>query len=65
MKCPMCEDGQSRIVDSRKIGGGYTVRRRRMCRSCGYRHTTHEISLLDIGRMKKDDGTIESMFYRM
>ncbi len=40
MNCPFCRDGDSRVVDSRAVGG--TVRRRRECTACGRRFTTTE-----------------------
>ncbi len=40
--CPAC-DGPTGVVDSR--GSAQTVRRRRVCRTCGYRVTTWEMSI--------------------
>lgn len=40
MRCPYCQDGDSRVVDTRKVGS--TVRRRRECLRCGQRFTTYE-----------------------
>jgi transcriptional repressor NrdR len=40
MRCPYCQDGDSRVVDTRKVGN--TVRRRRECLRCGQRFTTYE-----------------------
>lgn len=39
MDCPYCE-GDSRVVDSRPDASG--IRRRRQCKECGRRFTTHE-----------------------
>ena len=40
MRCPECDAGDSRVVDSRTAGDG--IRRRRECSSCGQRFTTQE-----------------------
>ena len=42
MKCPFCSYGDSRVVDSRSIDNGTSIRRRRECPSCGSRFTTYE-----------------------
>jgi len=42
MKCPFCSYGDSRVVDSRAIDNGTSIRRRRECPSCGRRFTTYE-----------------------
>jgi transcriptional repressor NrdR len=42
MKCPFCSYGDSRVVDSRSIDNGTSIRRRRECPSCGRRFTTYE-----------------------
>jgi transcriptional repressor NrdR len=42
MKCPSCQDNNSRVVDSRPIDDGRSIRRRRECEKCGYRFTTFE-----------------------
>ena len=40
MNCIYCEDGKTKVVDSRETEG--KVRRRRECSSCGERFTTYE-----------------------
>ena len=42
MRCPRCENPGTRVVDSRDLEAGSTIRRRRECESCGYRFTTYE-----------------------
>ncbi len=42
MRCPVCEARDTRVVDSRDLDDGSTVRRRRECVSCGARFTTYE-----------------------
>lgn len=41
MNCPYCE-GPTRVVDSRPLGDGDGIRRRRECQECEKRFTTHE-----------------------
>ena len=40
MKCPYCEDEDSKVIDSRDVNDG--VRRRRQCLECSSRFTTYE-----------------------
>lgn len=40
MKCPYCGNTESKVIDSRNVGGG--IRRRRQCLHCGTRFTTYE-----------------------
>jgi len=40
MRCPYCQNDDSRVVDTRKVGSA--VRRRRECLSCSQRFTTYE-----------------------
>jgi transcriptional repressor NrdR len=42
MKCPYCQTRDSRVIDSRELGGGESIRRRRECVACGRRFTTYE-----------------------
>ena len=42
MRCPFCGHGEDRVVDSRELGDGSQVRRRRECLSCAKRYTTYE-----------------------
>ncbi len=42
MKCPKCNKEESKVVDSRSIQSGASIRRRRECESCAYRYTTYE-----------------------
>lgn len=43
MKCPICNFQDSRVVDSRSIEDGSSIKRRRECPSCGKRFTTYEV----------------------
>ena len=42
MKCPFCSYRDSRVVDSRSVEEGTSIRRRRECPQCGRRFTTYE-----------------------
>ena len=42
MRCPRCNEAGTRVIDSRDLEGGSTIRRRRECEACAYRFTTYE-----------------------
>ena len=42
MRCPRCEQTGTRVIDSRDLESGSTIRRRRECEACSYRFTTYE-----------------------
>ena len=42
MKCPICSYADSRVIDSRSVDNGTSIRRRRECPECGRRFTTYE-----------------------
>ncbi|WP_373215364.1 transcriptional regulator NrdR [Ruminococcus sp. 5_1_39BFAA] len=42
MKCPYCNQDNTRVVDSRPVEDTNSIRRRRLCDSCGRRFTTYE-----------------------
>ena len=42
MKCPFCSHRDSRVIDSRAVEEGCSIRRRRECPNCGKRFTTYE-----------------------
>ncbi|WP_277673859.1 transcriptional regulator NrdR [Piscibacillus halophilus] len=42
MRCPNCDAKNTRVLDSRPIDEGRSIRRRRECESCHYRFTTFE-----------------------
>ena len=59
MKCPACGAADSRVLDSRPVDEGASIRRRRECPACGKRFTTYEvIDSVPITVLKKD-GTRE------
>lgn len=42
MKCPACQNNSTRVLDSRPVDEGKSIRRRRECEACTYRFTTFE-----------------------
>ncbi len=42
MRCPRCNADGTRVIDSRDLESGTTIRRRRECETCAYRFTTYE-----------------------
>ena len=42
MRCPSCNNLESKVVDSRPTEDGSSIRRRRECLECGHRFTTYE-----------------------
>ena len=55
MRCPFCNQDNTRVVDSRPIEDSNAIRRRRMCDVCGRRFTTYEkIEMLPVLVVKKD-----------
>lgn len=57
MKCPICNNENTKVLDSRVASDGITVRRRRECtkKRCGFRFSTiEEIEILDFVIIKRD-----------
>ena len=59
MKCPNCNIEDSKVVDSRSIHGGISIRRRRECNECEYRYTTYEYFLANPVKVIKKSGDRE------
>ena len=59
MKCPSCSKEDSKVVDSRSIHGGDSIRRRRECNECKYRYTTYEYILVNPVKVIKKSGDRE------
>lgn len=57
MQCPFCRVDETKVIDSRLVGEGDQVRRRRECISCGERFTTYETIELSLPRVLKRDGS--------
>ena len=55
MKCPFCNQYNTRVVDSRPADDNTAIRRRRMCDACGKRFTTYEkVETIPLIVIKKD-----------
>ena len=55
MKCPYCECTESKVIDSRPVDDGASIRRRRECLKCEKRFTTYEqIESVPLVIIKKD-----------
>ncbi len=59
MRCPFCATEDTKVVDSRLVGEGDQVRRRRECVGCNARFTTYETMELYLPRLLKRDGCCE------
>ncbi len=59
MKCPFCNNLDSKVVDSRPDKGGSAIRRRRECEQCAKRFTTHERIEEMLPQVCKKDGRRE------
>lgn len=53
MHCPFCNVDDTKVIDSRLVGEGKQVRRRRECIVCGERFTTYEVAELAMPRVIK------------
>lgn len=42
MRCVVCDNPESKVIDSRPSDDGLSIRRRRECLKCGSRFTTYE-----------------------
>lgn len=59
MRCPFCAGLDTRVIDSRLVGDGDQIRRRRSCSDCQARFTTYESAELNMPRVIKSDGRRE------
>ena len=57
MRCPYCENEDSKVIDSRHTEDGKAIRRRRECEKCGRRFTTYEKVEEMIMMVVKKDGS--------
>ena len=54
MKCPFCNETDTKVIDKREAGDA-AIRRRRECLECGKRYTTYErIETPELKILKKD-----------
>ena len=55
MRCPFCNQDNTRVVDSRPVEDTISIRRRRLCDACGKRFTTYEkLETIPLVIIKKD-----------
>lgn len=55
MRCPFCNQENTRVVDSRPVEENHSIRRRRLCDVCGRRFTTYEkVESIPLSVIKKD-----------
>ncbi len=58
MRCPNCENPDTKVLDSRPVEEGGAIRRRRECDKCSFRFSTYEeIEILDLTVVKRDGAT--------
>lgn len=55
MRCPFCDHAEDKVVDSREVAAGASIRRRRECLGCHRRFTSYErVETLPLRVVKKD-----------
>ena len=59
MKCLKCECEDSKVIDSRSVQQGKSIRRRRECNECSFRFTTYEYILTNPVMVIKKSGDRE------
>lgn len=59
MKCPVCGEPDTRVIDSRAIKEETEIRRRRHCDTCAHRFTTYERAERAFPAIIKKDGRRE------
>ncbi len=59
MRCPFCSSRETKVIDSRLVGEGDQIRRRRQCVECEERFTSYEAAELNYPRIVKSDGRRE------
>ena len=56
MKCPYCNEDDTKVIDSRPADDNSSIRRRRQCEHCGKRFTTYEkLETMPLMVIKKDN----------
>ena len=56
MKCPFCNESDTKVIDSRPADDNSSIRWRRQCESCGKRFTTYEkLETMPLMVIKKDN----------
>lgn len=60
MRCPFCDNPDTKVIDSRPTEEGHAIRRRRGCDACNKRFTTYEKVEEAILMVVKKDGRRET-----
>ena len=60
MRCPFCDNQETKVIDSRPTEDGHANRRRRECERCSRRFTTYEKVEEVILMVVKKDGSREA-----
>lgn len=60
MRCPFCENEDTKVIDSRHTDESHAIRRRRECEKCNKRFTTYEKVEEVILMVIKKDGSRET-----
>lgn len=56
VKCPYCNESDTKVIDSRPADDNSSIRRRRQCERCGKRFTTYEkLETMPLMVIKKDN----------
>jgi transcriptional repressor NrdR len=59
VQCLRCRFEDTRVIDTRLGGDGFSIKRRRVCNSCGFRFSTLETPVREEITVEKRDGRIE------
>ena len=60
MRCPFCDNDDTKVIDSRPIEEGRAIRRRHECEKCDKHFTTYEKIEASIIMVVKKDGSREA-----
>ncbi len=60
MRCTICNAPDTKVIDSRLLPEGTTIRRRRKCETCNQRFTTYEKIEIQMPVIVKSDGRREN-----
>lgn len=59
MYCPSCQAVDTKVIETRILNNGMSIRRRRKCESCDKRFTTYEMMNIQVPDVAKADGRRE------
>jgi transcriptional repressor NrdR len=59
VKCARCGSLDTKVLESRLIAEGQSIRRRRVCRKCDFRFTTYEKEEEAVFQIRKRSGELE------